>query len=607
MPGLSVVAAKRPVPIDNSALQDCIEPHKRDGYKSTVLIDSRNTSVWSFNYPEYPIRRIDIDDLTTIIEGHIYGSSNEKIENDLHRITDELLHSTNPDLDRISKWLHSTCGDFLVAAYSSKTERFAVFNDLLGRLPVYLAENRDAFLLTREIGTAVRFLDDAHLDKRSIAEYLSLGFCLNHKTIYSGITRVPPATLLIYDAKDCKLEYHQLAQLNLGLTSNPDSTNELADQLVSLFEETCKQQASLSDSVIVSLSGGLDSRSVAAGLSKIGADPNAITFLDKDRHAATDVAIAREVATALGIPWQLVELPSPTGHDAIKVLNQKWGLISMAMAFDIPYMNNMLDIFGRRVFQFSGDGGDKPLPNHYPPFTFRSTRSLAVHILNRNYVFDPETIADLLRIDKSEIIDTIQEAVESYPEESLQYRYVHFVIAERGIQWSYEGEDRNRCMLWSCSPFYGLDFFRTAMYAPAELKRGHDLYRLFLRKLSPGTAGIIHSNRGLPVTGAVYRRKVIQISRMWRYPGLLRWIRGIMRPAPHVDGNSVSPDILKTQIEECRELADYFDISILKQLVKKPSKLTKETLYNILTITSVIERITGSNETLEKYTDRSLE
>lgn len=213
----------------------------------------------------------------------------------------------------------------------------------------------------------------------------------------------------------------------------------------------------------------------------------------------------------------------------------------------------------------------------------------------------PKMVAKLTGTSVRHIVDEVQRVLESYPEQSLRQRYVHFMIAERAMNWLFEGEDRNRCMFWSCTPFYSLPFFRAAMSCPDKFKRGHRLYRDFLAKLSPETAGIIHANRGIAITSHQYERKIRFISLLWRYPRLTRRIRTILHRGGCVAANSTLLQCFRKQLQDCETIGDYFDVSNLMQLADNPELLNRETFENLLTITTMIERLSNSSDSLSDF------
>src|SRR5690606_25758410 len=97
--------------------------------------------------------------------------------------------------------------------------RYLVFNDYLGRLPLYYSIESNRIIISREIKTHLEFNAKISLDYCGISEYLMLGYALGHKTIFYNIQRLNPGEiLLIKDIRDLntiqyftsvKISYHR--------------------------------------------------------------------------------------------------------------------------------------------------------------------------------------------------------------------------------------------------------------------------------------------------------------------------------------------------------------------------------------------------------------
>jgi asparagine synthase (glutamine-hydrolysing) len=135
----------------------------------------------------------------------------------------------------------------------------------------------------------------------------------------------------------------------------------------------------------------------------------------------------------------------------------------------------------------------------------------------------------LADVDVTDFKEELLAVLRCYPEADAQHKYIHFMIYERAMRWLFEGENHNRCYFWSVTPFYALDFFRAAMSARNDLKRGHRLYAAFLTHLDAGLAAINDAKRGRPVNSSGYIRRQDVIELLNRYTGIaarLRRLRG---------------------------------------------------------------------------------
>jgi len=119
-----------------------------------------------------------------------------------------------------------------------------------------------------------------------------------------------------------------------------------------------------------------------------------------------------------------------------------------------------------------------------------------------------ETAERVLGLQVGSVTAELAALLQSYPEQTLQHRAVHFVVYERGRKWLFEGEDRNRYFLWQCTPFYDADFLEYGMAVPDELKARARLYRAFQFRLNPLITRIPHSDYKIPIGSVAYGWKV---------------------------------------------------------------------------------------------------
>jgi len=603
VPGIHFVYSDDNAPLQNkyeSSLDALL--HDR-GYTKEILFRDSTAQLGVTRYPEYPLVVLNSDDYFVILEGRIYGRDKTAVHNDLVALAGYLFSNDNRVISRIREWLFDHDGDFLILARQKQTGRWAFLNDALGRLPVYSCRKKGLHYLSREIRFIADQLDSLNLDRMAIAQHLLFGFPLGVRTVICNVERVPPATLLSWGDSTEGPEQYTIHEFNFEDKRSAQPVRTTAEELVSLFTDACRGRTDADRQSVLSLSGGLDSRSVAAGLLRAGCPFQAVTFEDILGRTAPEVDGAREVAGRLNIGWNLVHLRAPTGRDIQQILRVKSGLIQTTMAFDVPYMQEIENLFGRAITYFSGDGGDQLMPSLQPARRFRSTSDLAKFIINRFHILPPDMVSDLMGLSASEITTHLESVMESYPEETSNQKLVHFMIYELGIRWLFEGEDRNRCCFWSCTPFYSLPFFQMAMQCPDEQKKHHHLYREFLQQLSPEAAAVTDAKRGVPITSPAYRRKTMLISLAARYPRLLRKLQGILQTPATYPVTSPIVRCLRRQVTQCPAIGDYFHKPALEQLSEHPGQLSRDVFDNLFTVTTMIEHFCGSEDSLDHFAD----
>ena len=192
-------------------------------------------------------------------------------------------------------------GDFAFAIWDSRSRRFFCARDHFGVKPFFFTHIANNFKFSTNLNS-LRTGSDA-LNETAIGDYLVFG--LNQDlstTTFCDIQRLPPAH---------SLTLHN-GSLSIRRYWTPDTSKEVRyrdrDSYVECFNELLQRAVRdrLTDRVAVSMSGGLDSTSLAAVARDSGADVHACAVVydklipDEERHYAT------LAANHLGIPISYV-------------------------------------------------------------------------------------------------------------------------------------------------------------------------------------------------------------------------------------------------------------------------------------------------------------
>ena len=574
------------------------------GYVREIVYQDETAWLGMTRYGEYPVAVFQDDDYLILLEGRLYSCHGTGLRDDLMSLAEHVFDDADRNADAVRDWLLESDGDFILMLHEKATGRWAFVNDALGRLPVYFHEGKDGrCCLSREIRFVAGIADSVRVDQMAIAQYLLFGFPWGVRTLLDGIDRLPPATLIRWSGRGERAHRRTLYQFCFDERQAPQPISETAAHLVSLFIAACRLQSDGEGRCVLSLSGGQDSRSVAAGLQKAGVPFTAMTFEDAFGTASRDVLCARQLADKLELDWHLVRLGAPTGRELRHILRIKGGLNSLASALTVPFMREIESRFGRNIMYFSGDGGDHLLPNVRPAHRFPSVSHLAAHIVARYQVMSPQQVAGLTGVSTNEIMAELERLMSSYPEKSARQKYVHHIHYERGMRWLFEGEDCNRCHFWCSTPFYSLPFFHAAMSCPDEQKKNHRLYREFLGQLSPVAIRVEDAKRGAAMSTFAFRQQLALVSLLGRYPGIMRRVKKVLRPPGSYASTSGTVNCLQRQVAGCKPLAEHFSRQVLTEILDRPDRLSREALDNLLTVTSAIAMFTGAEDTLQPFID----
>lgn len=175
----------------------------------------------------------------------------------------ELIRSKGTDA------LKSLNGMFAFAYWDETTKTFFLARDRVGIKPLYYKETHEGIVFASEIKSLLVNSPNTEstVNRGLIDSYMSLGFCPSNETLFEGIHKVPPGHVLtIKDGEvvleqywDMKFEKHY----DLGEKHYIKETQRL-------FEDAVKLQLRSDVPLGVFLSGGVDSSSVVAMMSKLG-------------------------------------------------------------------------------------------------------------------------------------------------------------------------------------------------------------------------------------------------------------------------------------------------------------------------------------------------
>jgi len=576
-----------------------------DYYQSRVVYRDENVVLAVTDHPKYPVSVISTSCYLILLEGFISGLSGREAEKHLLTLAEAIFDEGRED-DSIREWLLLHGGDYVLVMHEKKSGRWVCLNDVLARLPLYFYSNRGLTCLSREIRVLADIAGLSEMDRIGLAQYLLFGFPLGSRTILEGVDRLPPATLLTCSRTKKEELRRSLFIFNFDNKRSSDNLEDEAEYLARLFIDACGDliKSFPGSTPVLSLSGGLDSRTVAAGMKHAGIECHGVTYEDALGTAARDVVYAEQLAQKLNIGWKKISLSKPTVKDIIRLVGCRGGMNSTAMAFYVPFLEEIRGIYGGDILYLTGDGGDKTLPKMRPSRRISSADALTRYLVDRHDIMSVESVTELLGVSADDIRQSIFECITKYPENDFGNSYVHFMIYERGIKWLFEGEDRNRCFVPAATPFYSLGFFREAMSCPDRYKKNHRLYGEFLKILSAEAAALIDMNRMAPVDSGRYRRKEAVFNWFSRYPGFSRRLKYRLAAPPSYDRNSSAVIYVDEMADQSGCIKEIFDIARLKAICQSPGNISRTAFDNLLTLVNASILYGEGKQTLEAYTER---
>ncbi|GAB7019924.1 asparagine synthase-related protein [Halostagnicola bangensis] len=586
MPGITVARD----PLDHEAVDDALlSVCFNDSYDCHHVTDGDEQVVAYTGYDEYPVEVFETDEYTIVLEGHLYGTD------DVAAAVTEVAEFVSADRQsELSEWVAQRDGDFLLLIVDQTDGTTWAINDAFGRLPTYRATVGETTILTRELKVvrelAQQFSDGLSADRVALGQMLLFGYPLGTRTLFDGVEQLPPGSVLEVDSGTVRSTY----EFRFDEHSNENhSVDENARRLRNEFIEACQNRARATDKTIVSLSGGLDSRAVIGGYTHTDTELVAATSARKNGGNAAEVDVARQVANALDVPWQSY-VADRTDQHREQLLEMSQGMNNLGMSLGLNFAEQVSTDHPACTF-VTGDGGDKAMPDLTPSKDVESMDELVELVIDGQHVFSLEEVTDIVDIERTKLISSISNRLLSYPESTLEGRYVHFLVRERGINWLNHGEDRTRYYTWSTTPFYSLPFFTEAMACPPEQKDGTKLYREFLSQLHPETVEIDYVDFGAPIDSLTYRVKRFGYEWLSEHPALKDRVFNLLGQG--ASGAESPPVALAEATGDPSELEDHFSSEAVQRITWSSGEYTSTHQYFLLTlIAATAEQSDDSSE-----------
>jgi asparagine synthase (glutamine-hydrolysing) len=189
-------------------------------------------------------------------------------------------------------------GIFAIAVWDARTRTLLLARDHLGVKPLYVHERGAEIRFASEIKALLR--DDAvprELDLDALDEHLTYRFTPAPRTLLRGVSKIEPATVLIWRDGAVTREHYWRSGMSAPLELDfADAAAAFRDQL-----RAAVHRQMMSDRPIgVMLSGGVDSAAIVALMSERSSQVKTFTVGWKDGGDADETALARETAALFG-------------------------------------------------------------------------------------------------------------------------------------------------------------------------------------------------------------------------------------------------------------------------------------------------------------------
>jgi asparagine synthase (glutamine-hydrolysing) len=329
-----------------------------EGYlvEPSLALGHRRLSVIDLEGGRQPIANED-GSVHVVANGEIYNhlELRERLEGKGHRF------STRGDSEAIvhayEEW-GASCVDelrgmFAFALWDRRAGRLLLARDRIGKKPLYHASVGRAFVFGSEIKALLCLPGIARdLDLEALKDYCSLGYVPGEKTIFRSVRKLRPGHLLIAGRDQV------LVRSYWDVAFDPDPPPRPPAPLRPLLEDAVRVRLRSDVPVGAFLSGGVDSSSIVALMSRASASRVETACMGFDEEALDERRYARLVSEHLGTEHREQSVSAAGDADTLRAL---------AWHFDEPFADTsalptyLLSklVRGRVKVALSGDGGDE--------------------------------------------------------------------------------------------------------------------------------------------------------------------------------------------------------------------------------------------------------
>jgi len=344
-------------------------------------------------------------------------------------------------LSRLNGWFGGVLIDL-------RNRQIILFNDRYGLNRIYVYEENGRLYFSSEAKSLLAVLPKLReLDPRGVAEWFSCGCALGNRTLFRRVSLLPPASAWICSA-DGSLRKESYFNASAWENQPALSLEDYYQQLTKVFPRVLTHHINDTNSVAMSLTGGLDGRMIMAWARPNRGELPCYTFNGSYRDCA-DVRIARKVAAACGQPHQTIsigdEFLTQFPHLAEQAVNISDGAMDVTGAAEL-YANRL----ARQI---------APV---------RLTGNYGSEILRQHIAFKPRVLTS--DIFSSDFVPQLAAAARSYFDESHGNRLSF--IAFKQVPWHhYARLAVEQSQISVRSPFLDNELVALAFQAPPEAQR----------------------------------------------------------------------------------------------------------------------------------------
>lgn len=246
-------------------------------------------------------------------------------------------------------------GMFAFVLWDSEKKRLFVGRDRFGGKPLVYTRYKDTFLFASDLKSILEDKEiPREIDPIAIHHYLSYGYIPNPWTIFKGIKKLPPASILVLENGNEKIERYWMPVYKPKLKI---SEEEMCSEIIRLLRESTRIKVKSDLPLGAFLSGGIDSSTLVAMMAGLMTQPVKTFSINFEEGDFSEIKFARIIASYFGCDHhEFIVKP-----DAINILPElAWFYnepFADSSAIPTYYVSKMAKDYIK--IALGGDGGDE--------------------------------------------------------------------------------------------------------------------------------------------------------------------------------------------------------------------------------------------------------
>ncbi len=398
-------------------------------------------------------------------------------------------------------------GSFCGLLVDLREKKLILFNDRFGINRVYYCESGDGFYFSSEAKSLLNILPCCRgLDPKGLAEFFSCGCVLQNRTLFRGISLLPPgsAWTFIPGRPVQKLTYFAISTWE---NQQPLNAVEYYEQFKQTWKQVLPRYFRGKDRIALSLTGGVDSRMILAWSPCAAETLSCYTFGGRYRNCA-DVDISREAARICQLRHEVITVGS-------EFLSRFPALAEKA----VYVSDGSMDVTG------SIDLYVQELARQIAPV--RVTGTNGGEMLRSLVVFEPKPICHGML--EPQMARLSREVALTY-EQELEGRRLSFAAFKQAPWFMASKFALEKSLVTLRMPYFDNDLTALVYRAPAELIANNDISRRLINDGNPALGRIATDLGGSTESNpliAQWRRQIQKLTFKAEYAydcGMPQWL-----------------------------------------------------------------------------------